>query len=124
MPADAGRAMCDSDDDQPLIRPELEQAAQERQPSVQAGSASGSSLNSTATPPGVWSKSFCFQYYGQRGRFQPSSAVFVPAARGKPTKYEVRRNISDVPGGNIRIPVRVAEHRMFYIVYKKKPDHS
>ena len=120
MPADAGRALCDSDDDQPLIRPELEQAAQERQPSVQAGSASGSSLNSTATPPGVWSKSFCFRYYGQRGRFQPSSAVFVPAARGKPTKYEVRRNISDVPGGNIRIPVCVAEHRMFYIVYTEE----
>jgi hypothetical protein len=34
--------------------------------------------------------------------------------------YEVKRNISDVLGGSIRFPVRVAEHRMFYIVYTEE----
>ena len=124
MPADARREMCDSDDKIPLFANGTaslsEQAAQERQPSVQAGSASGSSLRSTVTTQNVWTKAFWFQYYGQPGRFQPSLAVFVPARKAKPATYEVKRNISDVLGGSIRFPVRVAEHRMFYIAYTEE----
>ena len=130
MAADARCHMCDSDDELPVFQnhqiPLLadggasEQAAQERQPSVQAGSASGSSLLSTATTKNVWGKAFCFQYYGQPGRFRPSSAGFIPAKNSKPAMYEVKRNISDVLGGSIRFPVRVAEHRMFYIAYTEE----
>ena len=121
MPADASK-MCDSDDEIPLFAngTASEQAAQERQPSAQAGSASESSLRSTVTTQNVWTKAFCFQYYEQPGRFQPSSAGFVPARNGKPAMYEVKRNIRDVLGGSIRIPVRVAEHRMFYIAYTEE----
>jgi hypothetical protein len=94
-----------------------EKAAHERQPSVQAGSASGSSLRSTKN---VWGMAFCFQYYVQSSRFRPSTACFVQAKKTKPVTYEVRRNISDVIGGSIRFPVRVAEHRMFYIAYTEE----
>ena len=34
--------------------------------------------------------------------------------------YEVKRNMNDVQCGNIRFPVRVAEHRMFYIAYTEQ----
>ena len=135
MAADARCDMCDSDDELPLFQNhqiplangphdgaagDSERAAQERQPSAQAGPASGSSLLSTVTTKNVWGKALCFQYYGQPGRFRPSSACFIPAKNSKPAMYEVKRNISDVLGGSIRFPVRVAEHRMFYIAYTEE----
>jgi hypothetical protein len=136
--------MADADDDVPIFRKnanddapllaygaEIEggQAAQERPlsgvddmssdpcPAVQAGSVAA--LRSAA--PNVWGKKFCFDYYGSNpGRFRQSTATFVPARNTKPITYEVKRNLFDVKGGSIRIPVRLSEHRMFYIAYTEE----
>jgi hypothetical protein len=97
-----------------------EQATKERQAAVQAGSASGAASLSTGTAKNVWGKAFCFKYYRLPCPFRPSTAIFVSASNSNPVTYEVKRNMSDVQGGNIRFPVRVAEHRMFYIAYMEQ----
>jgi hypothetical protein len=142
MPADPGIDMANADDDDEIpifakkaplitlgteIRPATQLsgfddpgsdtllAAQGESGAALRFGSKAASRNVTALT--VWSKKFCFEYYGSNpSRFQLSGATYVPASNGKPVTYEVKRNLSDVQGGSIRFPVRMSEHRMFYIV--------
>ena len=70
--------------------------------------------------PNVWGMSFCFSYYDQlfenQGEFQNSKVLYV-LGKGQRPYYEVTRQMKDITGGNIRIPVRTGDQRMYYIAY-------
>jgi len=115
---DTRHDMADADDDVPIfVRIANDDARSDQCPAVQAGSVAA--LRSAA--PNVWGKRFCFDYYGSNPSwFRRSSAIFVAASNTKPVTYEIKRNLINVNGGSIRIPVRLSEHRMYYIAYTEE----
>ena len=62
-------------------------------------------------------------YESHRSRFrQSTTALFRQAlpSNTKPVTYKVRRNVKEVQGGSGRTPVRLSEHRIFYIAYTEE----
>ena len=148
MPADPGIDMANADDDDEIpifakkaplitlgteIRPATQLsgfddpgsdtllAAQGESGAALRFGSKAASRNVTALT--VWSKKFCFEYYGSNpSRFQLSGATYVPASNGKPVTYEVKRNLSDVQGGSIRFPSGCLSTECSTSCVQRKPD--